>query len=210
MVWWQSNDKLLFEPRVGVRRSGCECVRILGTNPMTLECQAQTNVVMPHPDDALLRHDDCCWTNVGLVYRGIYAPFGLNLTSFLLLMASWCRIWSWSPMACKKHGPRDSVDKNRGRRLRFLSLLRPEGHVFHTAWEPMIILYYSTFADWYFQCFIPGLGSIPFFQFNSNSNSFTFNSNSNSFGMKNSNSSSNSFLSIPIPIPFYQFLFNSF
>ena len=46
-----------------------------------------------------------------------------------------------------------------------------------------------------------GLGSIPFFQFNSNSNSFTFNSNSNSFGMKNSNSNSNSFLSIPIPIP---------
>ena len=61
---------------------------------------------------------------------------------------------------------------------------------------------------------ITGLGSIPFFQFNSNSNSFTFNSNSNSFGMKNSNSNSNSnsFLSIPIPIPipFYQFLFNSF
>ena len=59
-----------------------------------------------------------------------------------------------------------------------------------------------------------GLGSIPFFQFNSNSNSFTFNSNSNSnsFGMKNSNSNSNSnsFLSIPIPIPFYHFLFNSF
>ena len=45
-----------------------------------------------------------------------------------------------------------------------------------------------------------GLGSIPFFQFNSN----TF--NSNSFGMKNNNS--NSFLSIPIP--FYQFFFNSF
>ena len=61
---------------------------------------------------------------------------------------------------------------------------------------------------------LAGLGSIPFFQFNSNSNSFTFNSNSNSnsFGMKNSNSNSNSFLSIPIPIPipFYQFLFNSF
>ena len=56
-----------------------------------------------------------------------------------------------------------------------------------------------------------GLGSIPFFQFNSNSNSFTFNSNSNSnsFGMKNSNSNSNSFLSIPIPIPFYQFLFKA-
>ena len=55
--------------------------------------------------------------------------------------------------------------------------------------------------------FSTGLGSIPFFQFNSNSNSFTFNSNSNSnsFGMKNSNS--NSFLSIPIPIPFYQFQF---
>ena len=54
----------------------------------------------------------------------------------------------------------------------------------------------------------PGLGSIPFFQFNSNSNSFTFNYNYNSFGMKNSNSNSNSnsFLSIP----FYQFLFNLF
>ena len=54
-----------------------------------------------------------------------------------------------------------------------------------------------------------GLGSIPFFQFNSNS--FTFNSNSNSFGMKNSNSNSNSnsFLSIPIPIPFYQFIFKA-
>ena len=32
-----------------------------------------------------------------------------------------CRIWSWSPMLCEKHGPRDSVDKNRGRRPRFLS-----------------------------------------------------------------------------------------
>ena len=69
----------------------------------------------------------------------------------------------------------------------------------HTHWsrQPKLI-----------QCLImsllSGLGSIPFFQFNSNS--FTFNSNSNSFGMKNSNS--NSFLSIPIL--FYQFLFNSF
>ena len=26
---------------------------------MTLEIQVSTNVVMPHPDDALLRHDDC-------------------------------------------------------------------------------------------------------------------------------------------------------
>ena len=32
-----------------------------------------------------------------------------------------CRIWSLSPMPCEKHGPRDSVDKNRGRRPRFLS-----------------------------------------------------------------------------------------
>ena len=28
-----------------------------------------------------------------------------------------------------KHGPRESVDKNRGRRPMFLSLLRPDGHV---------------------------------------------------------------------------------
>ena len=32
-----------------------------------------------------------------------------------------CRIWSWSPMLCEKHGPRDSVHKNRSRRPRFLS-----------------------------------------------------------------------------------------
>ena len=61
-----------------------------------------------------------------------------------------CRIWSWSPMLCEKHGPRDSVDKNRGRRPRFLSLLRPEGHVFHTAWETMIKSYYSTLTDLFF------------------------------------------------------------
>ena len=54
----------------------------------------------------------------------------------------WCRIWSWSPMPCENHGPRDSVDKNRGRSPRFLSLLRPEGHVFHMAWETMIKSYY--------------------------------------------------------------------
>ena len=32
----------------------------------------------------------------------------------------WCRVWSWSSMPCEKHGPRDSVDKNRGRRPKFL------------------------------------------------------------------------------------------
>ena len=66
----------------------------------------------------------------------------------------YCRIWSWSPVLCEKHGPRDSVDKNRGRRPRFLSLLRPEGHVFHTARETMIKSYYSTLSDWFFPCFI--------------------------------------------------------
>ena len=64
-----------------------------------------------------------------------------------------CRIWSWSPMPCKKYRPRDSVDKNRGRRPRFLSLLRPEGHAFHTAWETMIKSYYSTLADFFFFAF---------------------------------------------------------
>ena len=41
-----------------------------------------------------------------------------------------CKIWSWSPMPCEKHGLRDSLDKIQGRRPRFLSLLRPEGHDF--------------------------------------------------------------------------------
>ena len=65
-----------------------------------------------------------------------------------------CRIWSWSPVPCEKHDPRDSVDKKRGRRLRFLLLLRPEGHVFHMAQETMIKSYYSTLYDWFFPRFI--------------------------------------------------------
>ena len=38
------------------------CAHSLGTPgpQMTLESQAYTNVVMPYPDDALLRHDDSC------------------------------------------------------------------------------------------------------------------------------------------------------
>ena len=35
------------------------------------------------------------------------------------------------------------VDKNRGRRPRFLSWLRPEGQVFNIAWQTMIKTYYS-------------------------------------------------------------------
>ena len=35
------------------------------------------------------------------------------------------------------------VDKNRGRRPRFLSWLRPEGHVFNIAWQAMIKTYYN-------------------------------------------------------------------
>ena len=65
----------------------------------------------------------------------------------------YCRIWSWSPVLCEKHGPRDSVDKNRDRRPRFISLLRPEGHVFHTARETMIKSYYSTLSAEFFSMF---------------------------------------------------------
>ena len=45
--------------------------------------------------------------------------------------------------------PMDSVDKNRGLRSRFLSLLRPEGHIFHTAWETMIKSYYTMLTDFF-------------------------------------------------------------
>ena len=37
---------------------------------------------------------------------------------------------------------------------RVLPLLRPEGHVFHTAWETMIKFYYSTLADLFSSLFI--------------------------------------------------------
>ena len=40
------------------------------------------------------------------------------------------------------------VDKNRGRRPRFLSWLRPEGHVFNIVWQAMIKTYYSMFPLW--------------------------------------------------------------
>ena len=62
-----------------------------------------------------------------------------------------CIIWSCSPMPCEKHGP--SRQKTRPK-ADVLSLLRPEGHVFHTAWESMIKSYHSTLADWFFPCFI--------------------------------------------------------
>ena len=48
-----------------------------------------------------------------------------NLTSLIDVLSNSyeialrCWIWSWSPMPCEKHGPRDSVDKNRGRRPSF-------------------------------------------------------------------------------------------
>ena len=59
-------------------------------------------------------------------------------------------------MTCEKHVPRDSVDKNRGGRPRFLSLLRPEGHFFQTARETMVKSYYTTRASMidFFPCFI--------------------------------------------------------
>ena len=41
-----------------------------------------------------------------------------------------CRIWSWSPMPCEKHGPRDSVDKNWGPRPRFFRYLGPRAMFF--------------------------------------------------------------------------------
>ena len=100
--------------------------------------------------------------------------------------------------------------------VQLLSLFFNFGEVFGMAWPNdcyaySIVMSYTGINKPVSQS---GLGSIPFFQFNSNSNSFRLNSNSNSnsFGMKNSNSNSNSnsFLSISIPIPFYQFLFNSF
>ena len=85
-----------------------------------------------------------------------YITLAINAVNIILslrmLLMPDCRIWSWSPMPCVKHGPRDSVDKNRGRRPRFLSLLRPEGHVFHTAWDAMIKSCYNTLTDWF--CFV--------------------------------------------------------
>ena len=48
----------------------------------------------------------------------------------ILILGIWCRIWSWSPVLCEKHGPRDSVDKNRGRRPRFFVVTEARGPCF--------------------------------------------------------------------------------
>ena len=47
------------------------------------------------------------------------------------------------PCCVKNMARGTQVDKNRGRRPRFLSWLRPEGHVFNIAWQAMIKTYYS-------------------------------------------------------------------
>ena len=40
-------------------------------------------------------------------------PFSNGIPIFTDIASSlYCRIWSWSPMQCEKHGPRDSVDKS--------------------------------------------------------------------------------------------------
>ena len=46
--------------------------------------------------------------------------------------------------------PKGLSRQNGGRRPRFLLLLKPDGHVFHTAWEGMIKSYYTTLTDWFF------------------------------------------------------------
>ena len=63
-------------------------------------------------------------------------------------------IWSWSPMPSEKHGPRDSVDKNQRQKPKVFFLLRPDDHVFHTAWEAIIRSYYNMLTDWFFPRFI--------------------------------------------------------
>ena len=88
------------------------------------------------------------WVRLG-VWSDCRVPGDATLTSISIsipktfIWRPYCRIW------CEKHGPRDSVDKNRGWRPRFLSLLRSEGDVFHTAWETMTKSNYSTLADFF-------------------------------------------------------------
>ena len=53
------------------------------------------------------------------------------------------------PCYVKNMARGNQVDKNRGRRPRFLSWLRPEGHVFNIAWQTMIKTYYSMFPLWF-------------------------------------------------------------
>ena len=50
---------------------------------------------------------------------------------------------------CQNMAQRTQVDKNRGHGPRFLSWLRPEGHVFGIAWQAMIKTFYSMFPSWF-------------------------------------------------------------
>ena len=159
------------------------------------------NLTIIGPDNGLSlgRRQAIIWTNAGILLIG---PWGTNFSEILIGIQTCSFKKMHLKMASAKWRP-FCLGPNVLRYIcKTVNRWMPETHM----WVHISInaMYYS------------GLGSIPFFQFNSNSNSFTFNSNSNSnsFGMKNSNSNSNSnsFLSIPIPIPipFYQVLFNSF
>ena len=71
----------------------------------------------------------------------LFNPFSINFV--------WCQL-NWDigfnhglPWYVKNMARGTQVDKNRGRRPRFLSWLRPEGHVLNIAWQAMIKTYYS-------------------------------------------------------------------
>ena len=138
---------LLIPIFTGARLDGERCIRHVNTEPFLLftyvirlkiDVQACLGLKRIHAVLNLTRSlFCCCWASCENWHK---------CANELDMMC--CRIWSWSRMPCGKHGPRDSVDKNRGRRPRFLSLLRPEGQVFHTAWGAMIKSYYSTLTDW--------------------------------------------------------------
>ena len=48
-----------------------------------------------------------------------------------------CRIWSWSPMPCEKHGPMDSVDKSEA-----------EGRDFSRYWSPRAMFFTRNGRPW--------------------------------------------------------------
>ena len=121
---WDKNISVTWNIITGELTDGQQqtCVHILRDMLLILFLWGFRTKLTPFYATSLLFQPSCPGSNR-------FSSFGIN--------QSLC-VFVYTYICLKKYGSRVSVDKNLGRRPRFLSLLRLEGHVFHTAWKTMI------------------------------------------------------------------------
>ena len=80
---------------------------------------------------------------------------------FFFKKKKWYQIWSLSPMPGEKHSLRIYIEKTRGQIPRFLSILRPNNHVFHTSghvFHPRVMFFIWHSRQWSYS--IPGKNTL--------------------------------------------------